>query len=344
MTGFMDFKTSADYSISYLNAIYNTWSTLTLQPTVTANFGNIEYTSSGSAGKAILQGAPNNWTVTDGGITSGISTLGTTGTNPTAIVLDSLGNIYTANNGSANVSKITPSGVSTIFATVGTNPFLMLIDSSDNLYVSVDSSSTIQKITSLGVVTPFSTTGTSPIQMVFDSLGNIFVANLLSNDISKITTTGVSTIFASLSNAPLGLTIDSSDNLYASLNVGVITKITPSGVTSTFISGVAQGNLACDSLDNIYILGGSSNTLQKISSSGIIISSASTISTPRRIIVDSSDNVYYTNTTSVRKVTSVGVTTTFPVTLSNPTPLVIDSTDTLYIANFGTSDVTKIIQ
>jgi surface protein len=68
MTDFMSGKSSANYSISFLNAIYSTWSTLTLQPNVTADFGTIQYTSSGSAGKAILQGAPNNWTVTDGGL------------------------------------------------------------------------------------------------------------------------------------------------------------------------------------------------------------------------------------------------------------------------------------
>ena len=66
--GFMNGKTDADYSASYLDAIYNTWSTLIVQPNVTIDFGTIKYTASGSAGKAILQNVPNNWIITDGGI------------------------------------------------------------------------------------------------------------------------------------------------------------------------------------------------------------------------------------------------------------------------------------
>ena len=50
------------------SAIYNGWSLLTLQPNLNVNFYGIKYTAAGSAGKAILTGAPNNWTITDGGI------------------------------------------------------------------------------------------------------------------------------------------------------------------------------------------------------------------------------------------------------------------------------------
>lgn len=62
-------KTSANYSATNLDEIYNKWSLLTFVNTgLTANFGTIKYTSAGSAGRAILTGAPNNWTITDGGI------------------------------------------------------------------------------------------------------------------------------------------------------------------------------------------------------------------------------------------------------------------------------------
>jgi surface protein len=61
-------KSSANYSATNLDAIYNGWSQLTLQSGVTANFGTIKYTSAGQAGRNILTGAPNNWTITDGGI------------------------------------------------------------------------------------------------------------------------------------------------------------------------------------------------------------------------------------------------------------------------------------
>jgi surface protein len=68
-SNFMQSKTFADFSTTNLNAIYNGWSTLpSLQPFININFGTIKYTAGGSAGKAILQGPPNNWSISDGGI------------------------------------------------------------------------------------------------------------------------------------------------------------------------------------------------------------------------------------------------------------------------------------
>jgi surface protein len=68
-TNFMQGKTFSDYSTTNLDAIYNGWSSLpSLQPFININFNTIKYTAASSAGKSILQGAPNNWTITDGGI------------------------------------------------------------------------------------------------------------------------------------------------------------------------------------------------------------------------------------------------------------------------------------
>ena len=58
----------------------------------------------------------------------------TTGTGPRGIVIDSLGNIYTANSGSNNVSKITPDGTSSILGNTATFPRGIAIDSSGNIY------------------------------------------------------------------------------------------------------------------------------------------------------------------------------------------------------------------
>ena len=68
-SNFMQNKTFSDFSTTNLDAIYNGWSTLpSLQPLININFGTIKYTAGGSAGKAILQGPPNNWSISDGGI------------------------------------------------------------------------------------------------------------------------------------------------------------------------------------------------------------------------------------------------------------------------------------
>jgi len=64
---FMDGKTPSTFSSTNLNAIYNGWSLLTVQPNLTIDFGTANYTAAGAAGRATLDNAPNNWTITDGG-------------------------------------------------------------------------------------------------------------------------------------------------------------------------------------------------------------------------------------------------------------------------------------
>jgi surface protein len=67
-SNFMFGKSASNYSSAYLNAIYNTWSLLPVQPNIGIDFGSIKYTVAGQAGKNILTGAPNNWVISDGGI------------------------------------------------------------------------------------------------------------------------------------------------------------------------------------------------------------------------------------------------------------------------------------
>jgi surface protein len=67
-TNFMQGKTFTNYSSANLDAIYNGWSLLAVQPNLTINFGTIKYTAGASAGRLVLTSAPNNWIITDGGI------------------------------------------------------------------------------------------------------------------------------------------------------------------------------------------------------------------------------------------------------------------------------------
>jgi surface protein len=66
-SNFMDGKTPTYFSATNLDAIYNGWSSRPVKPNITISFGTIKYTSAGLAGRNILTGSPNFWTITDGG-------------------------------------------------------------------------------------------------------------------------------------------------------------------------------------------------------------------------------------------------------------------------------------
>lgn len=76
-TTFMSTKTPSTFASTYLDNIYNGWSSRPVKTPITISFGTAKYTAGASAGKAILTGSPNNWTITDGLLTvSGTSNNG----------------------------------------------------------------------------------------------------------------------------------------------------------------------------------------------------------------------------------------------------------------------------
>jgi surface protein len=125
MTGFMDGKSTANYS--YYDNLLNAWSSLTLQNSVTLDMGTIEYGAAGaSARQSIIDNY--NWIITDGGqLTQFLSVWNTTlgdGTASIALPLFSAGNYnFTVNWGDSNTDTITAwnqAEVTHTYATGGT--------------------------------------------------------------------------------------------------------------------------------------------------------------------------------------------------------------------------------
>jgi surface protein len=65
--GFMEGKDTLDYDPTYLADIYTEWSLLPVQPGAYIDFGTIQYTIDGQAGKDVLE-IDNGWIITDGGV------------------------------------------------------------------------------------------------------------------------------------------------------------------------------------------------------------------------------------------------------------------------------------
>jgi len=107
--------------------------------------------------------------------------LGTTGRWPFVIVLDAAGNVYTANYGSDNVSKITPAGVSTILGTTGSWPRGIVLDAAGNIYTANYGSDNVSKITPAGVSTTTTTVAGAKPQV------NIFAGTFCKNKLTKLT-------------------------------------------------------------------------------------------------------------------------------------------------------------
>lgn len=141
-------------------------------------------------------------------------------------------------------------------------PSAVAVDSGGNVYVTDANNNTIRKITSAGVVSTlaglFGVSGSDdgnqqlalfnhPGGLKVDSAGNIYVADTGNSTIRRVTAAGVVTTIAGLPgvagladgadglfNQPRDLALDASGNLYvADTGNAAIRKITPQGVVST---------------------------------------------------------------------------------------------------------------
>jgi len=281
---------------------------------------------------------------------SGVSILGTTDSSPYSIVLDTLGNVFTANPPfQNNISKITQSGASSILAFVGDDPRGITIDSFGNLYTPNANNDNVSKVTPLGIVTTLGITDTTPYAITIDSLGNIYTANLAGNNITKITPLGISTNYGNLSfNLPTGMVVDSVGNVFVVCIANTVIKVEPSGVSTPFgvyPLGTNTNSIAIDSSDNIYVA--NEQTVWKLTPSAVQTIYGTTSDFQQRIAIDSSDNIYATLQNATVEKVSIGGTTLI-ADLSGyggfPYAIIVDANFNVYVTDINNDVVYLIVQ
>ena len=171
---------------------------------------------------------------------------------PTAVTLDSAGNLYIADSWNNRIRKVAAtSGIITTIAGNGTAsfggdgaqatsaslnvPYGVAVDSAGNLYIADSWNNRIRKVTAAsGIITTIAGNGTAtfggdgaqatlaglnnPQGIAIDSAGNLYITDMGNNRIRKVTAasgiiTTVDGMGGSLNN-PRGVTIDSAGNLY----------------------------------------------------------------------------------------------------------------------------------
>ncbi len=242
-------------------------------------------------------------------------------TNPTAIAVDSSGNVYVADNDT--IREITSAGVVTTIAgqpgvagnTDGTrsaasffDPSALAVDGAGNVYVADSGNSAIRVVAPGGVVTTLPVAPPSVLSFM------------------------------------LGITIDGAGNLYVIEN-NTVQKITPSGVVTLLAGGGGYGDLdgpgataefgyatalTIDGAGNLYVVDTGNAAVRKITPAGVVSTLAKTKYNDRAtatgsfgeltgIALDPSGNVYVADYahSSIQEVTTAGVITTFVHSASN---------------------------
>ncbi len=278
---------------------------------------------------------------------------------PRGVAVDSVGNVYVADENNQRIRKITSAGVVSTFASGFNKPQGLAVDSLGNVYVADKDNSNhrIWKIitNSMGVVEVSSFAGAgsysfadgigssalfrSPGGVAVDGSGNVYVADTNNNRIRKITTDAVGVVSVS-----------------TLAGTGAIGDMDGMGNVAQFWG---PGGVAVDGSGNVYVADTGNNRIQKITSAGVVSTLASGFNSPGGVAVDGLGFVYVAdmNNHRIQKITSAGVVTTLVGTATSgfmdgagnvakfnkPRGVAVDSLGNVYVADYNNHRIRKII-
>lgn len=319
----------------------------------------------------VLSQAPNDWgmtlTYTGGGLKA-----------PTALAVDSTGNVWVANYYGGVATKLSPTGAPVAangFADAGLNEsYGLTVDIHDNAWITNQETSyqvnsgggSLSKFSSNGQVLSGAGIGGGgifyPYATAADSNGNIWVADyghsgatILANDGTSLA--GATGYQSSKLPLPVGVALDGVHNAWFAAE-GSAVRVTPAGVVSQFSCCRVPSAVAVDANSNVWVADYSASALIQISSSGLQLQSlnAGGVYFPEGLAIDGAGAVWSTNyrgnTVSAFGGATGGAASAilspakgfgYDSSLGQPFGIALDASGNVWVTNFGMSTVTQLV-
>ena len=198
------------------------------------------------------------------------------------------------------------------------NPMGIALDSIGNVYVADQVHQRIAKFTSDGIFIKDWVSQINPTDIVIDSSDNVYVTEMFDSRIAKFSSDGILITKWNTGPISRGIAVDSSDNIWVtSANNGdtnyVVQKFTPDGILLTQWSSAGNDGvniptfngygIAFDSLGKLFIADTFNNRIQKYETNGKLITQWGISGTgdgefnsPHDLAIDSQDKIFVSDT------------------------------------------------
>jgi DNA-binding beta-propeller fold protein YncE len=238
-----------------------------------------------------------------------LTTLVSSGLNsPTAVAVDTAGNVYIADRNSGSIKKWNKATntTNTVVSTGLSLPNAVAVDGAGNVYIADSGNAAIKKwAVASGLVTTLVGAGlVTPYGVAVDPAGNVYIADSGNNAIKKwsVTDSNVTILVNSGLSQPIGVAADMAGNVYiADTFNGAIKKWNSgnSNVTTLVASGLSTpAGIAVDGAGNVYIANVNGQNIRKwTATTGLVTTiAASGLLQPNGVAVDGAGNVYIAST------------------------------------------------
>jgi len=323
-----------------------------------------------------ITAAPNDWTLAISYVGGGLS-------SPSAIALDSTGNVWVADYFGA-ITELSPTGAALSpsggYTGGGLNEIWGLaVDASNNVWAT-NVSSVYAANNGHGTITEMSSSGQFisgtngytaggidyPYGIAADTTGNIWVANTANHVATLLNASGIplsgSTGYGSASLIfPEAVAVDANHNAwFTNQSATSVTMISPDGATVNKIPCCnAPSGIAIDPYNNVWITNYYGNSVSQITTSGTVVSTGYTATSlvhPNGIAVDGAGNVWVANYQgdSVSEILGANSKQTGVVIapadgygtdagLLKPYGVAIDASGNVWVSNFDADTVTSFV-
>jgi hypothetical protein len=153
------------------------------------------------------------------------------------VAVDQSGNVWVANYGSNNVTKLSSAGATLGTYSVGSNPIGVAVDQSGNVWVANASSNNVTKLSSAGATLGTYSVGSGPqYDVAVDQSGNVWVANYGSNNVTKLSSGSNGVLVPLVQNLPQASGVKPDGT--SILNTAGVLSATPGSIGAD-VSGAA---------------------------------------------------------------------------------------------------------